>query len=68
MILNNLLLGDCGNLSAPANGGISLNSTLKGSVATYFCSLGFMLSSDGQRVCQSNSTWSGTAPTCSRKY
>ena len=63
-----LFLVDCGNLSSPANGGISLNSTLQGSIATYFCLPGFMLSGDEQRVCQSNSTWSGTASTCSRKY
>ena len=40
------------------------------STVTYHCDQGFELSDDKwkTRRCQENRKWSGTAPTCSRKY
>ena len=35
---------------------------------TYACETGFNLVGMSERVCQSNGTWSGSAPTCQSKY
>ncbi len=58
---------DCGSLSAPANGSVSVSSTTNGGTATYACIAGFALTGNGGnglRTCQSDGTWSGAAPTC----
>ena len=62
------LLVNCGDPGAPVNGNFVLeNDTLEDSIAIYSCSFGFRLDGDDQRVCQSNKTWTGTVPTCTRK-
>ena len=38
-----------------------------GSVVTYSCDIGYTLNGGSTRTCQSDGTWSGSAPTCSRK-
>ena len=55
---------DCGPLSAPANGSVSVTSTATGWVATYSCSADRALFGDTTRTCQSSGSWSGTAPSC----
>ncbi len=32
--------------------------------ATYTCESGYILSGDSSRICQSDSIWSGSEPTC----
>ena len=39
-----------------------------GGVATYTCDSGFTLVGDPTRICGSDGTWSGMAPTCERKF
>ena len=54
---------DCGPLSNPANGQLSLNGTVFETIATYTCDSGFKLIGNDTRVCQSDGTWS-ESPTC----
>ena len=62
------LLVNCGDPGAPANGNFVLeNDTYEDSIVIYSCSFGFTLIGDYQRLCQSNETWTGTVPTCTRK-
>ncbi|RLB47662.1 MAG: hypothetical protein DRJ42_24965 [Deltaproteobacteria bacterium] len=56
---------DCGGLSAPADGGVSVPSTVYEATAGYTCDTGFMLIGDSSRTCQADGSWSGAAPTCS---
>ena len=59
---------DCGDLEDPKNGWVHIApDTLLGAVALYRCKLGYQLSSDDERTCQTDGHWSGTAPTCQRK-
>ena len=60
-------LVDCGTLTTPVQGTVSLTATTVGSVAVYACNLGFTLSGDATRICQATGMWSGQQPTCSSK-
>ena len=62
------LVLDCGDLMNPANGEVDLNGTTPDSVATYSCDMGFRLNGTSTRTCQMSAQWSGSAPTCDRKY
>jgi hypothetical protein len=56
---------DCGKLSNPENGTVSVTLTTYLSVADYKCETGFYNSSgDWQRTCQADGTWSGTELQC----
>ena len=55
---------DCGGLSVPSNGQISITATTFGSVATYSCDRGYTLDGNTSRICQSNGQWSGPQPSC----
>ena len=58
---------DCGNLTAPTDGEVSMPSgTTINQVAIYECDVGHQMSGDGFRICLDNSSWSGSAPTCSK--
>ena len=37
-------------------------------VATYTCDTGYTLNGDSTRTCRSDRLWSGSAPTCQRKW
>jgi len=56
---------DCGAITDPANGSVSVLKTTYGSTASYSCQQGFGLTGTSSRTCQADATWSGTAPTCS---
>ena len=67
MMTSNLLLTvvDCGALTNPANGQVSLpDGTTFGETATYSCDTGYNLVGDSTRMCQATGMWSGSAPTC----
>ena len=59
---------ECGQLSAPANGGISQPSSFGlNSVTSFTCDSGYMLRGSEQRRCQAAGTWDGSDTTCHRK-
>ena len=58
---------DCGNPEIPANGDVRFTNTTEGSVTDYSCDEGYDLNGVTQRVCQRNSTWSESVPTCESK-
>jgi CUB/sushi domain-containing protein len=55
---------DCGALTNPANGSVTVTTTTVGSTASYACSVGYHLSQSTARTCQTDGTWSGVEPTC----
>ena len=55
---------DCGSLTSPVNGNISLSGTTFESVADYTCQAGYLLVGSESRLCQANRTWSGDSPIC----
>ena len=59
-----VIVDGCGPLPPPDNGNVDASITTVGSVATYSCDNGFLISGDPQRNCQMDGLWSGSAPTC----
>ncbi|XP_064386127.1 sushi, von Willebrand factor type A, EGF and pentraxin domain-containing protein 1-like isoform X2 [Halichondria panicea] len=55
---------NCGDLTGPDNGLVTIRIGNFGSNASYTCETGYMLNGDMTRMCQDNGDWSGTAPTC----
>ncbi|XP_064397056.1 sushi, von Willebrand factor type A, EGF and pentraxin domain-containing protein 1-like isoform X3 [Halichondria panicea] len=55
---------DCGSLSNPTNGMVSLDSTLRGSEAAYSCQENYTLVGVALRVCMDNGEWSEEEPLC----
>ncbi|XP_064397052.1 sushi, von Willebrand factor type A, EGF and pentraxin domain-containing protein 1-like isoform X2 [Halichondria panicea] len=55
---------DCGSLSNPTNGMVSLDSTLRGSVAAYSCQDNYTLEGVALLVCMDNGEWSEEEPLC----
>ena len=56
---------NCSSLSDPPNGHVSYSGS--GTTANYTCDSGYTLNGNGTRVCQTNGTWSGSAPSCECK-
>ena len=53
------------NGSLPILGGLVVyNGTIEGAVAIYQCNLGYILSGNAERVCQSDGNWKGSIPSC----
>ena len=60
-----LIVADCGNLTDPANGQVTLTAgTTFGQTATYSCNTGYNLVENSTRTCQDTGEWSESAPTC----
>ena len=57
---------DCGSLTNPANGSVSLTMTTFGSMASYSCSERSNLLGDAVRTCQADGMWNGIAPVCGK--
>lgn len=55
---------NCGTLTAPSNGGVTVPSTTYGSIATYGCNQGYGLNGGTTRSCGADGNWTGAAPTC----
>ena len=49
---------DCGPLTPPANGTVTLTSTKVDSTASYDCDEGFNINEIGSRVCEIDGVWS----------
>ena len=67
--INWSLLAVCLSLPPLANGMISYSDPPQGvgSVATHSCDTSYTLNGGSTRTCQSDGTWSGSAPNCLRK-
>ena len=63
-MLNHYTSVDCGELSHPISGTVSLANTVHNSIATYTCEPGNSLVGNRTRVCQDDGLWSGSAPIC----
>ena len=55
---------DCGSLTDPPNGQVTLTATTFGQTATYSCNTGYSLVGNSTRSCQATGNWSQSAPTC----
>ncbi|KAK3796935.1 hypothetical protein RRG08_032239 [Elysia crispata] len=57
---------NCGVVQTPPHGRITdlPDSTIYQAVVSFTCDLGYYLSGDDNRTCQSNGTWSGESPAC----
>ena len=55
---------NCGTLSNPANGMVSVSTTTYNSVATYSCNVGHTLTGDAMRTCLETGSWSHDEQTC----
>ena len=60
--------GDCSSLPNPDNGLVSSSGTTPGSTAAYSCDSRCTRRGSRTRTCQSDGTWSGSAPTCECMY
>lgn len=61
-------VADCGSLSPPLNGDVSMNGTVYESVAMYTCHDGYTLMGEHhRRICLDNSSWSHQQPLCECK-
>ena len=66
------LLLVCPSLNDPSNGMINCTQggdgvSDPGDTCTYTCNTGYELTGSNTRTCQSNGSWSGSAPTCRRE-
>lgn len=57
----------CPSLGSPENGQ-AITELGFGSRAEYSCSEGYALVGNGERVCQSDGTWSGSDPECECEF
>ena len=57
-------LADCGNLTDPNNGVVTIIKTTYNEIASYSCYSGYILVGVSQRVCRHDKTWSDSAPVC----
>ncbi|XP_053405168.1 CUB and sushi domain-containing protein 1-like [Mercenaria mercenaria] len=55
---------DCGSLSSPANGTVSMSGSTYMSTATYICFTGFSLTGSVTRICMSDGNWNSSDPSC----
>ena len=58
----------CPILPAPTNGMVDEPRNTFGSNATYTCDTGYTLNGDTTRTCGNDGSWSGSEPTCNRKF
>lgn len=57
----------CPPLEDIDNGSVDFADLQPGTIATYTCIPGFLLSGTSTRTCQEDGRWSGEEPTCERK-
>ena len=61
-------VSDCGDPGAPIDGNTIGNSFIFGSIINHTCDLGFVINGSNQRECLGNGSWSGSLPTCKRRF
>ena len=59
---------DCGNLTNPEQGLVSISETTFQSEANYSCLEGHELDGNATRICLESGSWSEPEPMCNRKY
>lgn len=62
-----VIVVNCGGLTSPLNGNVSVNGTVYESTATYMCYDGYILMGEHHRHCLANGSWSHKQPSCERK-
>ena len=62
-----IIIALCSELSAPANGSVTVTGQSVGDTATYTCDDGFELIGNASRNCKATSDWSFSVPVCRRK-
>ncbi|CAI8036489.1 CUB and sushi domain-containing protein 1 [Geodia barretti] len=62
--MNSVTDVDCGSLTDPVNGAVTVTNTTFNSTATYSCNDGYSLVGDTTRTCLTSASWSGDEPTC----
>ena len=55
---------ECGSLTSPENGNVTLSGTNFTSIAQYTCNSGYVLMGVESRQCQADRTWSNESPMC----
>jgi len=59
------VIKDCGNLTDPVNGTVSLDSSTKfGHQAHYYCNEGYELKGASRRDCEASGNWTFESPVC----
>ena len=70
--MNILFIALCPELTAPANGNVTVTGQSVGDTATYSCDAGFVLDGNASRTCTmldpDASDWSLMAPVCISKF
>ena len=59
---------DCGNLTNPQEGIVSIGETTFQSEANYSCLEGHELDGNASRICLESGVWSDAEPVCNRKH
>ena len=54
----------CGDPETIANGSLQFSSVSFGSIATYTCDFGFLMSGYSTSICVGNKQWSHSPPAC----
>ena len=62
--MNSVTDVDCGSLTDPVNGAVTVTNTTFNSTATYSCNDGYSLVGDTTITCLASASWSGGEPTC----
>ncbi|XP_063401402.1 sushi, von Willebrand factor type A, EGF and pentraxin domain-containing protein 1-like [Mytilus trossulus] len=55
----------CLNLTSLDNGNVSTNNMTVNGITQYSCNEGYFMEGENTRLCQTNGSWTGTAPECS---
>ena len=67
IILCIIIVINCGDLTSPLNGNVSVDGTVYESTAMYMCNDGYILVGEHHRHCLANGSWSHKQPLCERK-
>jgi hypothetical protein len=65
--MNIAIVVNCGGLTSPLNGNVSMDGTVYESIAMYTCYDGYILMGECHRLCLENGSWSHKQPSCERK-
>ena len=60
----NCVVADCGNLSIPDNGSVSMTGSTVGSQAHFSCKEGFIRQGSENRTCLKDGNWRGNETLC----